>query len=115
MALTVRPRHELAPGRGRDPVRHGPVLETVFEQVPYSSIAGTAQLHRRAARGQSLLRTGCCSARHVRRTRVACPLLIVIAATLVIGTAHPQQRGLSSAFARRPVALTGPSRSAISR
>ncbi len=82
------------------------ILATVFEQVPYFVDRGYSTLHAALLAGSLMLLTGCCSADNVRRT-VDWPVLIVIAATLGIGTAL-STTGLSSAFAGALVALAGP-------
>jgi di/tricarboxylate transporter len=81
------------------------VLATVFEQVPYFIDRGYSTLHAALLAGALMLLTGCCSADTVRRT-LDWPVLIVIAATLGLGTAL-STTGLSSAFANGFVTLVG--------
>lgn len=108
----------VSPLDGSAPLRHerAPValailigmvlLATVFEQTPYFIERGYGTLHAALLAGGLMLLTGCCTADAVRRT-VDWPVLIVIAATLGIGTAL-SSTGLSAAFASGLVALAGP-------
>lgn len=81
------------------------VLATVFENVPFFIAHGFSMLHAGAIAGGLMLVTRCCSVEHVRQT-IDWQVLIVIAATLGIGTAL-STTGLASALAQGLVALTG--------
>jgi di/tricarboxylate transporter len=80
-------------------------LATLFENVPYFVQRGYSMLHAGLLAGAAMLATRCCSVDDVRRT-IDWPVLIVIAATLGIGTAIAKT-GLASALADGMVALAG--------
>jgi di/tricarboxylate transporter len=82
------------------------VAATVFEQVPYFAQHGFGMLHAAVIAGSLMLLTRCCSIEHVRQT-MDWQVLIVIAATLGIGTAL-STTGLAAELANGLVALAGP-------
>jgi di/tricarboxylate transporter len=81
------------------------VVATVFEQVPYFVARGYSMLHAALLAAALMLLTRCCSVEDVRRT-IDWPVLIVIAATLGIGTALATT-GLAAALAAGMVAVAG--------
>jgi di/tricarboxylate transporter len=82
------------------------VLATSFEHVPFFVERGFTMLHAALLAAGLMLITRCCSVEHVRRT-IDWQVLIVISATLGIGTAL-STTGLAAALADGMVALAGP-------
>jgi di/tricarboxylate transporter len=80
-------------------------LATVFEQVPWFMERGYGTLHAALLAAGLMLVTGCCSAQGARRM-VDLQVLIVIAATLGIGTALATT-GIAAAFAGALVTVAG--------
>jgi di/tricarboxylate transporter len=81
------------------------VVATVFEQVPWFIAHGFGMLHAAALAGGLMLLTRCCSIEHVRQT-MDWQVLIMIAATLGIGTAL-SVTGLAAELANGLVAVAG--------
>jgi di/tricarboxylate transporter len=81
------------------------LLATFFEQVPYFEERGFGMLHAAVLGGGLMLATRCCSIEHVRQT-IDWQVLIVIAATLGIGSALAST-GLAAMLADGLVAIAG--------
>jgi di/tricarboxylate transporter len=82
------------------------VLATTFENLPFFVERGFTMLHAAVLAGALMLVTRCCSVEHVRQT-IDWQVLIVIAATLGIGTAL-STTGLAAALAEGLVTVAGP-------
>jgi di/tricarboxylate transporter len=82
------------------------VLAMSFENLPFFVERGFTVLHAAVIAGGLMLVTRCCSVEHVRQT-IDWQVLIVIAATLGIGTAL-STTGLADALALGLVELAGP-------
>jgi len=82
------------------------VLATLFEQLPYFVERGFSTLHAAMLAAGLMLLMRCCSVEAVRRT-IDWQVLIIIAATLGIGTAM-SSTGLAAALAAGMVTLAGP-------
>jgi di/tricarboxylate transporter len=81
------------------------VLAALFENVPFFAERGFSMLHAAVLAAGLMLVTRCCSVEHVRQS-VDWQVLIVIAATLGLGTALAST-GLAEALAQGLVTLTG--------
>jgi di/tricarboxylate transporter len=81
------------------------VLATLFEQLPFFVERGFSMLHAAMIAGALMLVARCCSIEHVRQT-IDWQVLIVIAATLGIGTAL-STTGLAAALAQVMVTFGG--------
>jgi len=81
------------------------VLATTFEQVPFFTERGFSVLHAAVIAGALMLVTRCCSIAHVRQ-QIDWQVLIVIAATLGIGSAL-SSTGLAAELAQGMVTLAG--------